>query len=473
MDRQLAKRLYADHKGHCIGGWPVSDFINSGKSAVVFRSDRGSESAALKVFDPDLVERFGEAAQYQRIERELSLRGKEHPHLVRILDGGKCQRTGLLYVVMERIDSPNLADVIKKVPRDRVWPLIAQLADAAQFLEGMELAHRDIKPENIAVANDFSQATLLDLGVIRPVGLADMTDHSGKPFVGTTRYSPPEFLMRDEMDSLEGWRAVTLYQLGGVLHDMIMREKLFRNYSDPPANLVQAVINREPIVKAPDVPQELILLARNCLLKSPEVRLKAVKWQDFNPRAGVRPGDIAKERIRRRMACPKPAVAPASACTTCDTDALDGVTRKLDMLVRQVLTTDMFPPREIRVREGYEEESRQIVITFPATSRFRLRLPCVVWLTVRPLDQSVKAIQLDCIAALSSSEDMHSSNLGGRTPTIVYQGIFEESSFRVILEDLFCILLDHAQQEEQEHADGENAELIWLDVPDGIRGGTK
>ena len=115
-----------------------------------------------------------------------------------------------------------------------ILPLIAQVASAAQFLEDNGLAHRDIKPENIGVSDDFSHATLLDLGVLRPVGLSNITDEGEqKAFVATLRYSPPELLYREEEDNVEGWRVITFYQLGAVLHDMIMRYPIFREYGDP------------------------------------------------------------------------------------------------------------------------------------------------------------------------------------------------------------------------------------------------
>jgi serine/threonine protein kinase len=146
----------------------------------------------------------------------LSLRGLHHPHLVEIIDGGECEQSGLIYVVMELIEAPNLATVLSDVPRDRIWPMMAQLATAARFLEEHQLVHRDIKPDNIAISQDFATCKLLDLGVIRPVGTAELTDETQRYFLGTLRYSPPEFLLRNEEDTPEGWRAVTFYQMGAV-----------------------------------------------------------------------------------------------------------------------------------------------------------------------------------------------------------------------------------------------------------------
>ena len=189
--------------------------------------------AALKIFDPELIERFGEAKQRTRIERELSLRGEHHKHLVEIYDGGHCPSSGYYYVVMSYIAAPNLASVIGDIPRDRVWPIIAQIAAACKFLETKRIAHRDVKPENIVISRDFEDATLLDLGVIRPFGEAGLTDEDQRVFIGTLRYASPEFLWRTEEDTEEGWRALTFYQIGAVLHDLIMRTRIFNEFWSP------------------------------------------------------------------------------------------------------------------------------------------------------------------------------------------------------------------------------------------------
>jgi hypothetical protein len=55
-----------------------------GKSAIVFKSTDGTKPSILKVFDRELVERFGEEAQAERVRRELTLVGKTHPNLVKI-----------------------------------------------------------------------------------------------------------------------------------------------------------------------------------------------------------------------------------------------------------------------------------------------------------------------------------------------------------------------------------------------------
>jgi len=148
---------------------------------------------ALKIFDPELVERVGTDVQAARIERELALRDKEHPHLVRILDGGQCGRTRLFFVAMEFLLGQPLAKVLQSLPRERIWPLISQVASAARFLEQLNLVHRDIKPDNVFVNDDLQHACLLDWALFGN-WRTGLTDGGQKPFLGTSQYSSPEFL---------------------------------------------------------------------------------------------------------------------------------------------------------------------------------------------------------------------------------------------------------------------------------------
>jgi serine/threonine protein kinase len=152
MDRTVAARMANEIVGSEVGGWRALEQLGSGKSALVLKAERNGQIAALKVFDPDLIEKYGEAVQLGRIDREKRLIGKRHEHLVRIFDGGKCTVTGRLFVAIECIHAKDLAALLTAVPRDKIRPLIAQLALAARFLEEQELAHRDIKPSNISVS---------------------------------------------------------------------------------------------------------------------------------------------------------------------------------------------------------------------------------------------------------------------------------------------------------------------------------
>src|ERR1043166_6484735 len=100
MNTSRAKYLEKQLVGQAIDGWTIEGLINHGKSAAVMKARSKDTLAALKVFDPEIVDKHGAEIQAERIEREKTLIGKVHPNLVKILGGGVWNEQQLFYVVM-------------------------------------------------------------------------------------------------------------------------------------------------------------------------------------------------------------------------------------------------------------------------------------------------------------------------------------------------------------------------------------
>jgi serine/threonine protein kinase len=177
---------------------------------------------------------------------------------------------------MEYIKGENLKEYIQNndITIDFIVKIANILIDTTEklFQNIPSLVHRDIKPENIMV-NDNGEIILMDLGVLKFVGVPSMTDDGGKQFLGTLRYAPPEFLMRQEEDKTEGWRAINIYQIGAVLHDLIMGKELFAGI-EPYSALVIAVKEDMPPIISTKYHPELIRLTRNMLNKEWKKRLE-------------------------------------------------------------------------------------------------------------------------------------------------------------------------------------------------------
>lgn len=352
MDKAQAQALRDELQGKSVAGWLIDGFHGNGKSAVVLPATKGDQRGAIKIFHPELIERYGKEAQLERIMREKSLVGASHDNLVHIYDGGECPGTGYLYVVMESLPYKNLHDQNPYIPLSAVPNIISQIASAARFLEDRNLAHRDIKPENIAISDDFSRAVLLDLGVLLPIGLSDLTDVDQRLFIGTLRYSSPEFLKREEEDTIEGWRAVTFYQIGAVIHDLIMKKVLFEEYSEPFSKLVEAVSKTTPAIVADNT--QLAFLAKCCLSKKPSTRLELADWKDFMFQQETG-SDLtaAKERISHRQRYHQETKATSGAETApCEREIkhiLDDLSNRFQARIAVLLNgLDVFPVRTTR-----------------------------------------------------------------------------------------------------------------------------
>jgi hypothetical protein len=430
MDQVRARRMADELVGSTIGAWNVVRLLDSGKSALVFEAESQSGRAALKVFDPELVERFGTDVQLARIERELALRGKEHPNLVRIYDGGRCGRSGLYFVAMELLSGRPLAHVLSSVPRERIWPIISQVAGAARFLEQLNLVHRDIKPDNVFISADFQHACLLDLGVIRPVGEPGITDGDQKQFIGTLQYSSPEFLFRTEDDTPDGWRALTFYQLGALLHDLIMRQRIFDEHTAPYAALVEAVKNTTPAVEAGDAAQDLILLAKSCLCKEPELRLRLVQWEHFDPPTGQTAAvSVVEERIRRRQALARGEVAAdrlARMRTQAVKQTVEFIRERVQALVRkECVGSGLFPPIHVIDCNLLPDAEIKFVARFDASADHALRAFLHVWFHVYLVSQPSILVRVSASSALSPAHlpaDTEPPQL-----SLLFEGLLDES----------------------------------------------
>jgi eukaryotic-like serine/threonine-protein kinase len=432
------KRLSTEWIGLSLSGWVVSKFIDAGKSALVFEAFKGVSRAAIKIFDPEIIERFGEDEEKERIARELELVGAHHPNLIQILDGGFDANSGLFFIVMEYLDAPNLATVLELVPVERVGDLISQVASAAEFLHDRGIVHRDIKPDNIAISHDFTRAILLDLGVIRPYEKDDskpLTDQEKKLFIGTLQYSSPEFLLREEEQTPEGFLSLTMYQLGAVLHDMLMRKRIFSDQTDPYARLVQAVLHETPHIDPSGLPLPLVALARNCLVKKAPIRIQLVSWQSFRHSVSSDIPAAAKERIRRHRvkATYEATEEPETGWEVKHQQQhiLVEMLGSIEQQLREECTSDDLPPRLIKNRLIDDGQFGLVELVFSASGRYGLHADLLILLRVSILDYEARVIRLDCAARVGPGvTDLSVSD----SPWIaIFNGVYDDSTVRAAL----------------------------------------
>lgn len=267
-------------------GWELLDTAGRGGTAPVFtvKSPRGL--FALKVLDKDFsVGDLGIETE-KRIAKQVEKIGDHDcPYLVKIYDGGRFEDR--LYILMNKAEGRELASCLSLVPRNKIAAIVDQVAQACIFLRERGLCHRDVKSANIFVSSDFSHATLLDVSVAReihdPMGLG--TDHGNQlPVVATSRYSPPEYLFRLLPASPELWHAVDIYQLGGLIHDLVMRSEMFEaEYQASSTNRYRfawIVATQTPAISSEDVEPSLLLLGRRALDKDWK-RRSALTLEDF------------------------------------------------------------------------------------------------------------------------------------------------------------------------------------------------
>jgi TonB family protein len=165
------------------GLFPLRRFLGRSNHSVVFLTEFRAQNlskAAIKLVpaDPALDE-----AQLSRWQRMAAL---SHPHLVRILDSGRCKLGGhpFLFVVMEYAEQ-TLAQILPHRPLtpDEVREMLIPTLGALAYLHRKNLVQGQLKPTNFLVVNDQLK---LASDTIRPAG--DPATVSVKPSV----YDAPE-----------------------------------------------------------------------------------------------------------------------------------------------------------------------------------------------------------------------------------------------------------------------------------------
>jgi len=146
--------------------------------------------ALKEVIDADKRE-----ASHLTFEYEILTR-LEHPSLPRVYRVFEDTRTNRIYILMDYIEGPNLAQLHKqyagqKMTLAHVVSIMAPIVDAISFLHHQEppIVHRDIKPSNIIVPTSGDKAYLVDFGIAK-VYSSDATTNAVRQY--TPGYASPE-----------------------------------------------------------------------------------------------------------------------------------------------------------------------------------------------------------------------------------------------------------------------------------------
>ncbi len=466
--RQKAAKLFDSY----VGEWKVGNYINSGKSAFVCEAFKEDKKYAIKIFDSDVIDHTSKEELQVRIDRQLDLINQNHENLIKIYGGGFCSNCKHYFIVMEYIDAPNLGDVLKEIPRDEIGLLITQIANAAKYLEDLGIVHRDIKPENIIISKDFKKVVLLDLGVIRPVGVENVTDSSNNtPFLGTLRYSSPEYLLRKEKDTLDGWRALTFYQIGAVLHDLIMQYPIFNQHSLY-SRLVIAVQTEIPKVLANDIDQDLIRLVNLCLMKDPELRYKHLSWEDFIYPKNSSNLESVKARIQSR-------IVTSTNITQRNELSDEKLNRQIEQLlydinyylqtnIREIcIGSKVFPSLKLNDQVNIKNSFLQIIISFNKSIKHKLNVPFKIFINVNILDLNSKLIQINGFSLLHNVSEI-SSDITKHNFTI-FEGVFTVTESKKDLESFIFTTFDKAQMICENHSNIE-CFLITPNIEEELNG---
>jgi tetratricopeptide (TPR) repeat protein/tRNA A-37 threonylcarbamoyl transferase component Bud32 len=253
-------------------GWSAKVFSCNIKNERLVRLLKLDQSKlyAIKIYKKD---KLHVKNQEKRIQREFKTGIKlEHPNLVKLYYYG-LSANGNPYLLMEFLDGKTLNNFVKEnypIETKLITELSKNICSVVNFLNQNKIIHRDIKPENVMILNNGT-IKLMDLGVIKD--LSDTTlQYSNQDFLGSIRYSAPEYLLNLDYNSIK----MDAYAVGAILYLLIYGYPIFNEeqYFVKLINLKNTHnLNFKSLPHEDETLVELLKISQNLLKKNPNERL--------------------------------------------------------------------------------------------------------------------------------------------------------------------------------------------------------
>ncbi len=323
------------------GRYLIGQVIGRGAFGVVYKAtDHGSgREVAIKVLaavDP---------AQEDRFQREVAaLKALRQTHIVEVLDVGRGDAPGQVFLAMELLQGKTLFALYKESPLApaRAARLVSHLLSALERAHGLGIIHRDLKPGNLFVVNPGTEGEvlkILDFGLARAIDAPSLTK-TGE-ILGTPAYMAPEQARGQRVDA-----RTDIYGAGGCLYAALAGRAPIDG--EPPLRqVVRAMAGAAtPLLDvAPGVPAELAAVVATAMSPDAAARFGSAgvmrdaleAWLARRPVAGRAPrvlrgglavglaiaasagGYLAVSRIARRsvshVVTASPALTEASTAT--------------------------------------------------------------------------------------------------------------------------------------------------------------
>jgi TonB family protein len=264
------------------GRYALRQYLGGSERGPVFLTESGGpagRTSAIKFFvaDPEIAD-----AQMARWEQAAKL---AHPHLLRVLQTGRCELGGarMLYAEMERADE----DLSQVVP---VRPLTAAEAEqmlrptleALAYLHGKGLIHGHVKPSNIMAVGDELKISSDGICAARNPAIG-----RGRP----TAYDAPEAGTRGASAAGDVW------SLGVTLVEVLTQrlpEWEFKGQEEP---------------RLPRMPAPFGDIAKQCLRRDPQQRCSL---EDIAARLDPDAAPLGKQPVAAKAVTPAPAPVRAA-----------------------------------------------------------------------------------------------------------------------------------------------------------------
>jgi len=206
--------------GRQIGSYRILGETGQGGMAVVYLAERADQEyrkrVAIKMVKPgvnheEIIRRF-------RNERQ-TLAALDHPHIVKLLDGGTTEE-GWPYLVMDFVEGIPIDQYCdsRRLPIRERLELFQTVCQVVHYAHEHMVIHRDLKPSNILIASD-GVPRLLDFGIAKLLN----PEYFQIPLVTTGDWRPmtPQYASPEQVRGDAVTKATDIYSLGVLLYELL------------------------------------------------------------------------------------------------------------------------------------------------------------------------------------------------------------------------------------------------------------
>ena len=206
-----------------IGPWRVLCHLGSGGMGEVWLAERADGSFDRRVAIKLLKRGMDSEQILARFLRERRILARlSHPHIARLLDGGRAD-DGRPYFVMEHVEGLPITAwaQARALSVDARLELLLAVCDAVDHAHRNLIVHRDLKPSNILVDADGT-VKLLDFGIAKLIDADAATDPAVAPLTGTEmRVLTPTYAAPEQIRGEAVTTATDVYALGVLLYELL------------------------------------------------------------------------------------------------------------------------------------------------------------------------------------------------------------------------------------------------------------
>ena len=251
------------------GRYRVDGRLGAGGMSTVFLAMDSvlERQVAVKLLAEHLAEDDDFVARFRR--EALSAARLQHPNIVQVFDSGEDPGSHRHFIVMEYVEGPSGADLLRDHTTLEVENAVAIVRDACHGLDYAHRAgvvHRDVKPGNLLLSDDTGATKLADFGIAKAAEQTRITQVGS--VLGTAAYLSPEQARGEEAGPPSD-----IYSLGVCAYEFLTGRLPHEYVSLTELALKQQEESVEAItVHRPEVPPALDRAIRVCLERDPSDR---------------------------------------------------------------------------------------------------------------------------------------------------------------------------------------------------------